>query len=123
MTKKIRIGVAGYGNLGRGVELAIAQNPDLELFGVFTRRDPASLSLQTPGAQAYKLADAAAYADQIDVMILCGGSATDLPEQTPRRPRRWQSYSTSWIPLTPTPRFRSTLPPWMKPRARAITWR
>ena len=67
MTKKIRIGVAGYGNLGRGVELAIAQNPDLELFGVFTRRDPASLSLQTPGAQAYKLADAAAYADQIDV--------------------------------------------------------
>ena len=83
MTKKIRIGVAGYGNLGRGVELAIAQNPDLELFGVFTRRDPASLSLQTPGAQAYKLADAAAYADQIDVMILCGGSATDLPEQTP----------------------------------------
>ena len=83
MTKKIRIGIAGYGNLGRGVELAIAQNPDLELFGVFTRRDPASLSLQTPGAQAYKLADAAAYADQIDVMILCGGSATDLPEQTP----------------------------------------
>lgn len=81
--KKIRIGIAGYGNLGRGVELALAQNGDMELAGVFTRRDPASLKLLTPGAKAYAIDDAAAMQDAIDVMILCGGSATDLPAQGP----------------------------------------
>lgn len=80
---KIRIGIAGYGNLGKGVELAIRQNEDMELVGVFTRRDPASVTLATPGVKAYKMEDAKKMKDQVDVMILCGGSATDLPEQTP----------------------------------------
>ncbi|MCR5184247.1 MAG: diaminopimelate dehydrogenase [Opitutales bacterium] len=81
--KKIRIGIVGYGNLGRGVELAIAQNDDLELVGVFTRRDPKSLSILTKSAGVYPMAEVPAFVGKIDVMILCGGSATDLPEQTP----------------------------------------
>ncbi len=79
----IRIGIYGYGNLGRGVECALRQNPDMQLKAVFTRRDPASLRTvfaDTPVAAADRVGE---YADQIDVMILCGGSATDLPEQTP----------------------------------------
>ena len=81
--EKIRIGIAGYGNLGRGVEYAIKQNPDMELVGVFTRRNPESVTLNTEGVKAYSMEQAKDMADQIDVMILCGGSATDLPEQTP----------------------------------------
>lgn len=80
---KIRIGIAGYGNLGKGVELAIRQNEDMELVGVFTRRDPASVTLATPGVKAYTMEDGKNMKDQVDVMILCGGSATDLPKQTP----------------------------------------
>jgi len=80
---KIRIGITGYGNLGRGVELAIMQNPDLELAGVFTRRDPADVVLLTPGVSAYHVDDAVKHRDDVDVMILCGGSATDLPVQGP----------------------------------------
>lgn len=80
---KIRVGIAGYGNLGKGVELAIRQNDDMELAGVFTRRDPENVKLATPGAKAYKLDEAKDMQDQIDVMIICGGSATDLPKQTP----------------------------------------
>ncbi len=79
---KIRIGIAGYGNLGRGVELAVAQNDDMELVGVFTRRDPSTVSTFT-GVKAYSMNDALSMADDIDVMIICGGSATDLPKQTP----------------------------------------
>ncbi|MBQ9099557.1 MAG: diaminopimelate dehydrogenase [Clostridia bacterium] len=79
----IRIGIYGYGNLGRGVEAAIAQNPDMELVTVFTRRDPAGLILHTPGVTATAADKAADMADSIDVMIICGGSATDLPVQTP----------------------------------------
>ena len=79
----IRIGIMGYGNLGRGVECAVRQNEDMTLAAVFTRRDPSSLQLRTPGVPVYRAEDAAAHADEIDVMILCGGSATDLPEQTP----------------------------------------
>ena len=79
----IRVGIFGYGNLGRGVEAAIAQNPDMELVTVFTRRDPASLKLRTPGVTATAAEKAAEMADRIDVMIICGGSATDLPVQTP----------------------------------------
>lgn len=79
----IRIAIAGYGNLGRGVECAIRQNPDMELKAVFTRRDPASLSIRTPGVPVYPMEKAAEMAGEIDVMILCGGSATDLPVQTP----------------------------------------
>ena len=79
---KIRIGIAGYGNLGRGVELAVAQNDDMELVGVFTRRDPSTVSTIT-GVKAYTMDDAVKMAGDIDVMIICGGSATDLPKQTP----------------------------------------
>ena len=77
----IRIGIYGYGNLGRGVELAIRQNPDMALFGVFTRRAPEKV--QTYGAKVYPAAEAAAYKNEVDVMIICGGSATDLPDMTP----------------------------------------
>ena len=79
----IRIGIFGYGNLGRGVESAIAQNPDMELVAVFTRRDPATLKLNTVDVAAVHADDVAAWTDKIDVMIICGGSATDLPVQTP----------------------------------------
>ena len=78
----MKIGIYGYGNLGRGVELAIRQNPDMELAGVFTRRDPAKVTTLT-GAPVYAAADAADFAGEIDVMIICGGSASDLPEMTP----------------------------------------
>ena len=84
--KKIRIGIAGYGNLGKGVEMAIRQNEDMELAGVFTRRDPATVTVKTPGVKAYTMEDAKNMKDQIDVMIICGGSATDLPKQTPEWP-------------------------------------
>ena len=79
----IRIGILGYGNLGRGVELAIRNCPDMELKGVFTRRNPASLQTVT-GAPVYTMAEAETMQNEIDVMILCGGSATDLPIQTPQ---------------------------------------
>lgn len=79
----IRIGIMGYGNLGRGVECAIRQNPDMTLAAVFTRRDPASVRLLTADVPVYSSEKAVQMADAIDVMILCGGSATDLPVQTP----------------------------------------
>ena len=78
-----RIGILGYGNLGRGVECAIRQNEDMELVAVFTRRDPSTVSILTKTAAVCNIAEAADWKDKIDVMILCGGSATDLPEQTP----------------------------------------
>lgn len=77
-----RIGILGYGNLGRGVECAIRQNPDMELAAVFTRRAPETVSILTKGVAVCPVADAADWKDKIDVMILCGGSATDLPAQT-----------------------------------------
>ncbi len=79
---KIKIGIVGYGNLGRGVESAITQNSDMELFGIFTRRDPADVRTLT-GAAVFKLDDITNYKNDIDVLIICGGSATDLPVQTP----------------------------------------
>ena len=79
----IRVGIMGYGNLGRGVECALKQNPDMELTAVFTRRDPGSVKILTEGVNVYPAKDAKDLADQVDVLILCGGSATDLPEQTP----------------------------------------
>ncbi|WP_026498819.1 diaminopimelate dehydrogenase [Butyrivibrio sp. WCD2001] len=78
-----RIGIIGYGNLGKGVELAVKAAPDMELVAVFTRRDPASLSIKTAGVPVVSVKDVADWKDKVDVMILCGGSATDLPEQTP----------------------------------------
>lgn len=79
----IRIGILGYGNLGKGVECAVKHNEDMELAAVFTRRDPAGLKIQTEGVKVCSVQDAPSMKDAIDVMILCGGSATDLPVQTP----------------------------------------
>ena len=79
----IRIGIMGYGNLGRGIECAIEQNDDLELAAVFTRRDPATVSILTEGAAVCNVKDIEEWKDKIDVLMLCGGSATDLPVQTP----------------------------------------
>ena len=79
----IRIGILGYGNLGRGVECAIKQNADMELAAVFTRRDPATVQILTEDVPVCRIADVQEWKDKIDVMILCGGSATDLPKQTP----------------------------------------
>ncbi len=79
----IRIGIFGYGNLGRGVECAIAQNKDMSLVAVFTRRDPKTVSLINKEVGVYHVDDVLSFKDKIDVMILCGGSAKDLPEQTP----------------------------------------
>ena len=83
----IRIGILGYGNLGRGVECAVKHNPDMELKAVFTRRAPETVKLLTEGVPVYYAKEAAAHKDEIDVLILCGGSATDLPEQTPEYSR------------------------------------
>lgn len=80
----IRVGIFGYGNLGKGVECAIAKNKDMELTAVFTRRDPASVSVATEGVPVYHEDALADMQDQIDVLVLCGGSATDLPQQTPK---------------------------------------
>ncbi|TAN30939.1 MAG: diaminopimelate dehydrogenase [Castellaniella sp.] len=79
----IRIGIAGYGNLGRGVLAAIAQQPDMQLVSVFTRRDPATVKLPNPAVPVKRLQDAQAHRLDIDVMILCGGSKDDLPVQGP----------------------------------------
>lgn len=78
-----RIGIVGYGNLAKGVECAIAQNSDMELCAVFTRRDPARVQIHTQGVPVLSLGEMENWKDKIDVMILCGGSATDLPEMTP----------------------------------------
>ena len=83
MKEQIRIGILGYGNLGKGVECAVKQNPDMKLSAVFTRRAPETLKILTEGVPVYPAAEAAAHADEVDVLILCGGSATDLPTQTP----------------------------------------
>ena len=80
---KIRIGVVGYGNLGKGTEYAIKQTEDTELAAVFTRRDPSTLKILTEGVPVYSVNEILDHKDEIDVLILCGGSATDLPKQTP----------------------------------------
>lgn len=86
---QIRIAIIGYGNIGRGVEAAIRQNPDCALAGVFTRRAPETVTLQTEGGQVYAMEALAEHKDEIDVCILCGGSATDLPKQTPELVRQF----------------------------------
>ncbi len=80
----IRIGILGYGNLGRGVECAVKHNEDEELLAVFTRRDPSTVKILTEGAAVVNVADIEQWKDKIDVLIICGGSATDLPEMTPK---------------------------------------
>lgn len=82
--EKIRIGIVGYGNIGRGVEQSIKRNDDMELKAVFTRRDPVGVSIQTEGAVVKHFDDMESMKDEIDVMILCGGSATDLPVIGPK---------------------------------------
>ncbi|HTN33130.1 MAG TPA: diaminopimelate dehydrogenase [Marinobacter sp.] len=83
MTHPVRVAIAGYGNLGRGVEAALKQNPDMQLVAVFSRRDPADVALLDTKVPVYPMADVEQYQNHIDVMILCGGSKTDLPEQGP----------------------------------------
>ncbi len=81
--KKIKIGIVGYGHLGKGVELALMQNSDMELVAVFTRRDPGCIKPAHASSRVCRVEEAAAMQDKIDVMILCGGSAADLPKQGP----------------------------------------
>ena len=78
----MKIAIYGYGNLGRGVECALQQNPDMQTVGVFTRRDPATVQTVL-GTPVYHTSALAEYKDEIDVLIICGGSATDLPQMTP----------------------------------------
>lgn len=79
----MRLGILGYGNLGKGIECAVRQNADVELKAVFTRRDPATVKIQTAGVPVYHVDEVEAHKDEIDVLVICGGSATDLPHQTP----------------------------------------
>lgn len=83
MSNQIKVGIVGYGNLGRGTVEAIKQCPDMELVAIFTRRTPDSLSIDLPNVEVVHISQAEEYKEKIDVMILCGGSATDLPEQGP----------------------------------------
>ncbi len=85
----MKIGIVGYGNLGRGVEKAVAANEDMELAGVFTRRDPGSVSIATAGVPVYHMDKLDEMEDEIDVLIICGGSATDLPGMTPKYAARY----------------------------------
>src|SRR5690606_15623453 len=78
LKETLRIGIVGYGNLGKGAALAIQQNPDMALVAIFTRRSPAELSI---GSEVVSISEIENFKDKIDVMILCGGSAKDLPEQ------------------------------------------
>ena len=87
MSEAIRVGIVGYGNLGRGVENAIANTPDMTVFGVFSRRDPASV--ETLGAEVFAMSHLDESRDDLDVLVLCGGSKSDLPEQTPELASRF----------------------------------
>lgn len=84
----MQIGIYGYGNLGRGVECAVKNAPDMELVGIFTRRDPKTVNARE-GSAVYSAAELDSFADKIDVLIICGGSATDLPEMTPALARKF----------------------------------
>ncbi len=94
MNQRIRLGIAGYGNLGRGVEAAIARNPDTELVAIFTRRDPASVRPLGTAVAVLPLDDVDAFADRIDVLVLCGGSKSDLPEQGPALAARFNTVDS-----------------------------
>ncbi|MEV8219331.1 diaminopimelate dehydrogenase [Microbacterium sp. NPDC077391] len=89
MNAQLRIGIVGYGNLGRGVERSIALNPDMRLVGVFTRRDPDSVRTVDPAVPVRGVDELDAMQDEIDVLVLCGGSKSDLPEQTPQLASRF----------------------------------
>ncbi|MGM0929084.1 MAG: diaminopimelate dehydrogenase [Actinomycetota bacterium] len=94
MGESIRIGIAGYGNLGRGVEAAVAKNPDMQLEGVFTRRNPAEVATLRAETSVYAMDDLAEYEDRIDVLILCGGSKEDLPQQGPIMAARFNTVDS-----------------------------
>ena len=102
---KIRIGIVGYGNIGRGVELAIERNDDMELVAVVTRRNPEDVRILTEGVKKVHLDDVLSLKGEVDVMILCGGSATDLPVMVHRLQRTLILLTV----LTHTQRFRNTL--------------
>src|SRR5690625_3446607 len=94
---KIKVGIAGYGNLGRGVERALRQNEDMKLVAVFSRRDPSQVELEDKSVKVVSMDDIASYKENIDVLILCGGSASDLPEQGPELAKTFNtvdSYDT-----------------------------
>lgn len=95
-TAPIRIAIVGHGNLGRGVEAAIARNPDMVLAGIYTRRDPAQLRPLQPGTPVHGMDSLLAHRAGIDVLVLCGGSKDDLPQQSPR----WPHISAWWTALT-----------------------
>ena len=86
----IRVAILGYGNLGKGMECAVKQNDDMELVAVFTRRDPATVKTLTD-VKVYNVDQLLSMQDKIDVLVLCGGSATDLPKQTDRKSTRLNS--------------------------------
>ena len=111
--EKIRIGIVGYGNIGRGVEQSIKRNDDMELKAVFTRRDPASVSIQTEGAVVKHFDDMEAMKDEIDVMILCGGSATDLPVIGPKVAASFNTIDSF--------ESRNILQVWIRPQKKAET--
>lgn len=90
----IKIGILGYGNIGRGVETAILDNPDMELTAVFTRRDPSQVEILSKEVPVISVTEIEAWKDKIDVLLLCGGSATDLPEQTPRYAKMFNVVDT-----------------------------
>jgi len=94
MSEKIRIGIAGYGNLGRGAEAAVAASPDMTLAGVFTRRDPATVEPGRPGTPVFGWEALAGHEDRIDVMVLCGGSKEDLPKQGPELAARFSTVDS-----------------------------
>ena len=91
---KVRVGIVGYGNVGRGVEVALKQNPDMELVAVFTRRAPESVTIQTETAKVVHMDDIVNYKELIDVVILCGGSATDLPVQGPEMAKMFNTIDS-----------------------------
>lgn len=94
MSAQIRIGIAGYGNLGRGVEAAVAVNPDMALVGVFTRRDPRSVVPESAETQVFGWDRLAEFEDRIDVLVLCGGSKSDLPQQGPELAARFNTVDS-----------------------------
>ncbi|WP_313801563.1 diaminopimelate dehydrogenase [Cytobacillus sp.] len=94
MNKQIKIGIVGYGNLGKGVVSSIEQSSDMIVEGIFTRRSPESISVNNPNLKVLHISQAEAYKDEIDVMILCGGSATDLPEQGPQFARDFNTVDS-----------------------------
>lgn len=85
----MKLAIYGYGNLGRGVECAVRQTPDGELFGIFTRRDPKTVHPLFADTKVFSAADIEQYKDEIDVLVICGGSATDLPQMTPQLARHF----------------------------------